>query len=169
LPLPRSRPRDSQLQQIETNASATTAQPTTIPSSGWESNEVRRRSAQSMSPEAATLEGLIFCCHDPQRSQVLCGELADIVNTLWTERGDGRRTTPESVGWTLRSVGLRTSPIGAKGNGLRLTEEVKARVHKLSYEYGVPSLEGTVKANCEHCARIIGALSVAGSSRVIGA
>src|SRR5260370_34812329 len=46
LPLPRSRSRDSQLQQIETNASATTAQPTTIPSSGWESNEVRRRSAQ---------------------------------------------------------------------------------------------------------------------------
>ncbi len=46
LPLPRSRSRDSQLQQIETNASATTAQLTTIPSSGWESNEVRRRSAQ---------------------------------------------------------------------------------------------------------------------------
>jgi len=46
LPLPRSRSRDSQLQQIETNANATTAQPTTIPSSGRESNEVRRRSAQ---------------------------------------------------------------------------------------------------------------------------
>ena len=46
LPLPRSRSRDSQLQQIETNASATTAQPITIPCSGWESNKVRRCSAQ---------------------------------------------------------------------------------------------------------------------------
>src|SRR5690242_4765488 len=46
LPLPRSRSRDSELQQIETNASATTAQPITIPCSGWESNKVRRCSAQ---------------------------------------------------------------------------------------------------------------------------
>jgi hypothetical protein len=51
LPLPRSRSRDSQWQQIETNASATTAQPTTIPSSGWESNEVRGRRRTRLSRE----------------------------------------------------------------------------------------------------------------------
>jgi len=111
------------------------------------------RTNQSSSLEAAILEGLIFCCHDPQRPHVLCGQLADIVNTLWTERGDDRRTTPESVGWKLRSVGLRTSAIGAKGHGLDLTDELKTRVHKLAYQHGVTTLARTAKTECENCAR----------------
>ena len=51
------------------------------------------------------LEGLLFCCHSDGRLQVLSGELADIVNTIWEQRHEGRKTTPESVGWKLRAFG----------------------------------------------------------------
>jgi hypothetical protein len=46
---------------------------------------------------SAVLEALLFCCHS-SRSQVLCGELADVVNTIWEKRGEGRVTTPGSAG-----------------------------------------------------------------------
>jgi len=97
------------------------------------------------------LEGLLFCCHSEGRSQVLSGELADIVNTIWEKRGEGRKTTPESVGWKLRTLGLRTEPIGGAGKGLRLTEAIRGKVHTLAKGYRVPSLQQATQAECPHC------------------
>jgi hypothetical protein len=100
---------------------------------------------------SVVLEGLLFCCHIQGRSQVLCGELADIVNTMWSKRGEGRQTTPESVGWKLRALELRTEPIDGAGKGLRLTEAVRARIHGLARAYRVPSLQQVVQEECAHC------------------
>jgi hypothetical protein len=94
------------------------------------------------------LEGLLFCCHSEGRSQVLSGELADIVNTIWEKRGEGRKTTPESVGWKLRTLGLRTEPLNGAGKGLRLTEAIRAKVHSLAKAYKVPSLRQAAQAEC---------------------
>jgi hypothetical protein len=97
------------------------------------------------------LEGLLSFCHNEGRSQVLSGELADIVNLIWTNRGEGRKTTPESVGWKLRALGLRTEPLNGAGKGLRLTEAVRAKIHSLAIGYGVPSLRQAAHAECPHC------------------
>jgi hypothetical protein len=101
------------------------------------------------------LEGLLFCCHEG-RSQVLSGELADIVNTIWSGRGEGRQTKPESVGWKLRALDLRTEPIRGAGNGLRLTEAVRARIHSLAKAYRVPSLLQAAQGECPHCKAFLG-------------
>lgn len=100
---------------------------------------------------SALLEGLLFCCHSEGRLQVLCGELADIVNQIWAKRGEGRQTTPESVGWKLRALDLRTEPIDGAGKGLRLTEGVRARIHSLAQAYRVPSLRQAAQEECRHC------------------
>ncbi len=97
------------------------------------------------------LEGLLFCCHSEGRSKVLSGELADIVNTIWEKRGEGRETTPESVGWKLRALDLRTEPIDGAGKGLRLTEAVRARIHSLRDAFRVPSLRQAAQGGCPHC------------------
>jgi hypothetical protein len=101
--------------------------------------------------ESVILEGLLFCCHNNGRPQVLSGELADIVNTIWEKRGEGRQTTPESVGWKLRALDLRTEPIDGTGKGLRLTEAVRARIHSLAQAYRVPSLRQAAPLTCPHC------------------
>jgi hypothetical protein len=98
----------------------------------------------------AVLEGLLFCCHRTE-SQVLCGELADIVNTIWAERGEGLETTPEKVGWKLRGFDLRTEPIDGAGKGLRLTEGARLRIHQLAKAYRVPSLPYSAREDCMHC------------------
>lgn len=102
------------------------------------------------------LEGLLFCCHNDGRSKVLSGELADISNTIWAQRGEGRVTTPESVGWKLRELDLRTEPIDGAGKGLRLTESVRARIHSLAQAFGVPSLRHAAQESCPDCARAFG-------------
>jgi hypothetical protein len=100
---------------------------------------------------SAILEGLLFYCHSQGRSQVLAGELADTVNTLWAKRGEGRKTSPESVGWKLRALNLRTEPIDGAGKGLRLTESVRTLIHDSARAYRIPTLRRAVQGDCRHC------------------
>jgi hypothetical protein len=108
--------------------------------------------------ESVILEGLLFCCHSEGRSQVLSGELADIVNKIWEKRGEGRQTTPESVGWKLKALHLRTEPIDGAGNGLLLTEAVRARIHSMAQAYRVPSLRQAAQVECTNCKACFGEL-----------
>ena len=119
--------------------------------------QLLRERDQNVYPDPSTelataiLEALVFCCHREGRSQVLSGELADIVNRIWAERGEGRQTTPESIGWKLRALDLRTEPIDGAGKGLRLTEAIRARIHSLAKAYRVPSLREAAQEECPHC------------------
>jgi hypothetical protein len=105
---------------------------------------------------SAILEALLFCCHSEGRSQVLSGELADVVNTIWKKRGEGRQIKPESVGWKLQALDLRTEPIDGAGKGLRLTEAVRARIHTLAKAYRITSLRQAAQEECPHCNVSIG-------------
>jgi hypothetical protein len=99
---------------------------------------------------SAILEALLFCSHKG-RPHVLSGELADIVNAIWEKRGEGRKITPESVGWKLKALDLRTEPIDGAGKGLRLTEAVRARIHAMARAYKIPSLREAAQEECPHC------------------
>jgi hypothetical protein len=105
----------------------------------------------SSEPESTILEALRISVHEEDRQEVLCGELADIVDTLWAERGEGQQITPESVGRKLKALGLRTQPIGSAGKGLRFTNAVRARAHALAREYRIPTLAQTAKKGCHYC------------------
>jgi hypothetical protein len=104
---------------------------------------------------SAILEGLLFHCHSQGRSEVLAGELADTVNTLWANRGAGRKTSPESVGWKLRALNLHTESIDGAGKGLRLTESVRTLIHGLARAYRIPTLRRAVQADCRHCKTVL--------------
>jgi hypothetical protein len=104
---------------------------------------------------SAVLEGLLFCCHGTE-SQVLCGKLADIVNVIWEKRGEGRETTPEAVGWKLRTLDLSTERIDNVGKGLRLSESIRLRIHNLAKAYRVPSLQPSAIGDCAHCKAVLG-------------
>lgn len=97
------------------------------------------------------LEGLLSFCHNDGRLHVLCGELADCVNEIWAKRGEGREIKPESVGWKLRALDLRTAPIDGAGKGLWLTEAVRSQIHSLAQAYGVPSLRQAAQVECRNC------------------
>lgn len=100
---------------------------------------------------SAVLEALLFCCHCDGWSQVRSGEVADIVNTIWENRSEDRQTSPESVGWKLLALGLHTEPLGGAGNGLLLTEAIRAKIHSLAKGYRIPTLLQAARPDCPHC------------------
>ena len=109
------------------------------------------RVERSTGLRAVLLEALLFCCHEEDRSAVMSGELGEIVNTIWAGRGDSQRTTPESVGWKLRALGLQRESISGTGNGLRFTNEMRARIHELAWADDILSVRRGGKQGCRHC------------------
>jgi hypothetical protein len=97
------------------------------------------------------LEALLFACHDGDRATVQVAELAEITNTIMARRQSALILSPEMVGWELKGLGFRTEPVGSAGKGLRLLEDMRARIHKLAHAYGVWSVRGGPMGLCRHC------------------
>jgi hypothetical protein len=101
---------------------------------------------------AVILEALLFACHDGDRPTVQVAELAEITNTILAKRQCALVISAETVGWKLKSLGFRTEPISSLGKGLRLLDDIRARIHKLAHDYGVWSVRGGPMGLCPHCA-----------------
>ena len=106
------------------------------------------RVERSAGLESVILEALLYCCHEGSRSSVRAAELAEIANTVLARRGENLRTSPETVGHRLKSLGFRTEPIGSGGNGLWLLSDIRATIHKVAREYGV---QWDPVNGCTHC------------------
>ena len=100
---------------------------------------------------SVVLEALLFACHDGDRPTVQVFELAEITNTILAKRNCALVVSPETVGWQLKSLGFRTEPISSLGKGLRLMDDIRARIHKLAHDYGVWSVRGGPMRLCSHC------------------
>ena len=74
------------------------------------------------------------------------------VNTLLRDRGDTLEVSPETVGWTLRALGLHTRFITGGRKGLLLLDDVREKIHDLAAAYGVRTLrELPAKPDCPFC------------------
>ena len=63
-----------------------------------------------------------------------------------------REVSPETVGWTLRALGLHTTPITGGKKGLSLLNDVREKIHELAAAYGVRTLrEHPANPNCPLC------------------
>ena len=101
------------------------------------------------------------------------------VNTVLRGRGDMREVSPETVGWTLRALGLHTGFITGGKKGLSLSNDVREKIHNLAAAYGVRTLrELPANPECPLCqalalpqneSRILGAIvNRAGVSDFVG-
>lgn len=98
---------------------------------------------RSLGLETLILEVLLNCCHEDGRSTVRAAEVAEMANQVLAQRGETLQISPETVGRRLKSLGLRTEPIGTRGNGLWLLSTTRRTIHNLAGEYGV--------GPCSHC------------------
>jgi len=102
---------------------------------------------------AIALEVLLARCHAHTGKYFPVIELTADVNTVLRGRGEMLEVSPEKMGWTLRSLGLRTDFIPGGRKGLVLSNEVRQRIHKLAAGYGVRTLrEPRAKVECTLCA-----------------
>jgi hypothetical protein len=107
--------------------------------------------------ESSAVEALLSHSHSNEPDQlVYVGQLADTSNRLLKDRGSREKVEPKALGWTIRSS-LGLSPKrNAKCFAIKLTEDVRHRIHQLAREHQVSVTDETV-AKCSYCTEIFGA------------
>ena len=101
-------------------------------------------------PSTVLIESMLFSCHLPNQTEGYMGQYADVMTTILSARGEERKIQPNQVGRMVRALGFKTEPRNSQGIKLILTETVRAKIHKLAYDFAVPSIE-TLVAGCSHC------------------
>jgi len=102
--------------------------------------------------ESIVIEGLWAACHDSRYGDVSVTDLTKSVNSILQGRGESQEVSPETVGWKLRGLGLRTDFITGGRKGLQLPNETRAVIHNLAEAYGVRTLQQAgFSASCSAC------------------
>lgn len=114
------------------------------------------RAARASLLTAIVLEVLLARCHSATTKSLSVGDMTADTNTILRGRGEPLEVSPETVGWILRNVGLRTHFIFAGRKGLSLINGVGERIHQLAYAHEVRSLRGlSLETGCPLCAALI--------------
>jgi hypothetical protein len=112
--------------------------------------EIQADRASSM--PAIVLDVLLARCHSTIGKDLPVTELTGDVNTVLHGCGAMLEVSPETVGWTLRALGLHTRFITGGKKGLLLLNDMRQRIHDLAAAYGVRTLrEVPAKTNCPLC------------------
>ena len=99
---------------------------------------------------AMILKAVLWHCHQNDQQQVLVREIAQKVNDFYSEEGESLRVSNETVGHSLKSLGLYTRRLGRTGRGLSLDKVTQKRAHELSYtNEAYPN--GDSVPDCAHC------------------
>jgi hypothetical protein len=112
--------------------------------------------------ESVVLEALLHFCHENDRSTVTVAALAEATNAILREKGQRLVISPETVGWKLRFLRVRTESIGSGRKGLWLLADVRRRIHTLAVEYQVPVDPDGLVGGCPYCPSISGEGQFAG-------
>ncbi len=111
------------------------------------------RQARWTEPPILLIESLLMECHGSTDSALYCGKLADAMSTMSSARGVERIFRPNQAGSLIRRLGFTPEERDRQGVRLRLTEDVRRRVHKLARDFGVPSIDIRIPG-CAHCAEM---------------
>lgn len=96
------------------------------------------------------IESLLMACHIPKQNSHYMGEIAEIMMTILSARGEEKKIQPNQVGRMVRALGLKLEPRDSQGIKLILSEKIRRRIHELACEFAVPSVERPVPG-CPHC------------------
>jgi hypothetical protein len=106
----------------------------------WDALEEQFRQAEverQLEPEALVVTALFSHCHAEDSSTVLVGQIATWVNECRRNIGEEASLKPRAVGAILKSLGFTTGKVDSFGRGLRLTVEVKRKIHQLLQSYNL--------------------------------
>ena len=97
---------------------------------------------RSLEPEWLVAEALMAVIHDREKggcyiSGMLVGDVANEVNQKLRDRNEDLRLSAKKVGLVLKSLGLRTEPLGRSGRGLKLTSVLKRKIHEVALQLGI--------------------------------
>ena len=119
-----------------------------------EEHQERMRGERWIDLRCVVIEALLYYCHNGEKDRVHVGEIADVVGAILKGRGETPPSDPKPIGGILRL--LQFSPKrDSKGYAIRLTEEVRREVHRLTSDYEVAAVQEGV-ALCPHCLEILG-------------
>ncbi|HEV2520743.1 MAG TPA: hypothetical protein VGT24_00060 [Candidatus Acidoferrales bacterium] len=97
--------------------------------------------------------GLAYCHSVKRDHRVFVGKFAYDLNTILKGRGHAGSVEPKEIGNILRSFGFFPKR-GSKGYALRLTDEVRRRIHRLAFENDIAAVVDA-KPRCQHCREIM--------------
>lgn len=100
-------------------------------------------------PEVVIEVGLALC-HEANRSSIYVSELAEASNAILENRKEIIRLEPRAVGDVLRNIGVYSERLGSAGRGIRLLNDMRRKIHRLAYSYGVLSMRDGIN-RCEFC------------------
>jgi hypothetical protein len=111
----------------------------------------QRQADRSTGLEAVTLEATLNQCH-AGKAQMLVGEVANEVNRIVEARGERQHYKAETIGHSLKKLGLSTRRLGKAGKGLVMDLATMTRVHELATVYGGVGLDQDEKnLHCPLC------------------
>jgi hypothetical protein len=105
--------------------------------------------ARLFDPKCVVTEGALFFCHKPDMAHFFVGQLAQTVNLLLKGRHEESNLSAKGIGIVLRELGLHGERV-AEGYKIVLTNEVRARIHRLAHQFQVTSLEDGTR-RCRFC------------------
>jgi hypothetical protein len=101
---------------------------------------------------AIVLEVLLARCHSTNVQDFPVTDMTGDVNSVLCGRGDMLEVSPETVGWTLRALGLHTTFMTGGKKGLSIFHDEREKIHNLAAAYGVRTLrELPAKPDCPLC------------------
>ena len=97
---------------------------------------------RSFEPEWLVAEALFTVCHEETEtggviSEILVGGVASHVNERLEAQGEDIRIGAKKAGLVLKSLGLRTIPLGRLGRGLQFTSDMKCKIHEIASQLGI--------------------------------
>lgn len=107
-----------------------------IPELLLEQNE-QGRVDRASGMKGVVLRAVLSYCHEGDRQQVFTREIAAKVNQINIDDGETLQVSNETVGHTLKNLGLYSRRLGSAGRGLVLDKAIRSRAHALSVAYEV--------------------------------
>lgn len=118
--------------------------------------EEKIRAESWLDLRCVAIEALIAECHKPEAAdgKVYVGKSTETARAILKGRGETTPLEPQAIGGIWRSLEL-TPRRDSSGFAIRLTDEVRRRIHNLALAYDVAAMQSGV-AQCAACAEIMG-------------
>lgn len=118
-----------------------------------QNEEERNRAQRFRDSLCVAIEAALAHCHMENVTKARIGQLANTANAILKGRGQTRELADNEMGDLLRSVGF-VPKRGSEGYALKLTDDLRRRIHRLARDYQVAAMEDRA-VRCPHCAEVL--------------
>jgi hypothetical protein len=119
------------------------------------------RSDRALTIDAVVLEALVSFIHEARCSKLRTTSIAGRVSAIYQGRGSDQQPSAESVGRTIKRLGIPSGRIERAGNGVDLSELTCRTIHKLAQSHGVRAMETGLPSSCRYCRELTAMVQVA--------